>query len=115
MITNNTKTQQNEASRQPQNQYKPRKSSITKFEIEFVDEMHQEQEKRKSVMPQVDQVDVNILDQQSQSSSNDDEEDKQMESEDIDNVAHFMTDDMEVFRQIDYLWLFNNELKFSER
>ena len=38
-----------------------------------------------------------------------------MESEDIDNVAHFMTDDMEVFRQIDYLWLFNNELKFSER
>ena len=26
-----------------------------------------------------------------------------------------MTEDMEVFRQIDYLWLFNNELKFSDR
>ena len=30
-------------------------------------------------------------------------------------MAHFMTDDMDVFRQIDYLWLFDNELKFSNR
>ena len=26
-----------------------------------------------------------------------------------------MADDMEVFRQVDYLWLFNAELKFDER
>lgn len=31
------------------------------------------------------------------------------------DVVHFMEDDIEVFRQIDYLWLFNEELKFDKR
>ena len=99
MITDNTNTQQNEASAMPQqNHNKPRKSSITKFEIEFVDQMHEEHERRTSAMPLIDQANVNILEQKSQSSSTTNEEDKQMESEDKDNVEHFMTDDMEVFR-----------------
>ena len=35
--------------------------------------------------------------------------------EKFDALHTFMTDDVERFRQIDYLWLFNNELKFDER
>ena len=31
-----------------------------------------------------------------------------------DKVLH-MAEDLSAFRQIDYLWLFDNELKFSER
>ena len=80
-----------------------------------MDEMQEEQDNRTNAMPLVDQEDVNILEQQSQPSSTNNEEDKQMESEENDNVEHFMSDDMDVFRQIDYLWLFNNELKFSDR
>ena len=38
-----------------------------------------------------------------------------MTSSEFGDVVHFMTDDMEVFRQIDYLWLFNAELKFDSR
>ena len=45
-----------------------------------------------------------------------DEEYKLMElGEKFDSSHPFMKDDMEQFRQIDYLWLFNNELKFDER
>ena len=38
-----------------------------------------------------------------------------MTSSEYADVVHFMTDDMEVFRQVDYLWLFNAELKFDSR
>lgn len=40
-------------------------------------------------------------------------DDKSMTSSEHGDVVHLMTDDMEVFRQIDYLWLFNAELKFD--
>ena len=39
------------------------------FEIEFVDQMHEEHERRTSAMPLIDQANINILEQKSQSSS----------------------------------------------
>ena len=42
-------------------------------------------------------------------------DDKSMTSSEHGDVVHMMADDMEVFRQIDYLWLFNAELKFDTR
>jgi len=40
--------------------------------------------------------------------------DESMDGEENDKVLH-MGEDLDAFRQVDYLWLFNNELKFSER
>ena len=54
-----------------------------------------------------------------QSQSSDDEEgggssDENMNDEENDKVLH-IGEDLTAFRQVDYLWLFNNELKFSAR
>ena len=45
----------------------------------------------------------------------DDEENKSMTSSEQHDTVPLMTEDMEGFRQVDYVWLFNHELKFSQR
>ena len=41
--------------------------------------------------------------------------DKSMDTDEENDKVMYMSDDLNTFRQVDYLWLFDNHLKFSER
>jgi len=38
-----------------------------------------------------------------------------MDSQEENDKVMYMSDELNTFRQVDYLWLFNNHLKFSEK
>ena len=108
-----TQKQKKEQLQMPQTGLKPRKSSITIHDIEALQELHLQKPKKSQSSNENSEQETPQRHEKQKKWQAAKEENQSMESDD--SLSKHTLVDVNIFRQIDYLWLFNDELEFSER